>query len=80
MAQPGVLTIVGGSDALIGNLHVNAEGPVLQLVLDRLIKILAVNGWAEEVGLLGSRSQASRQRRKKGFNMLLWSEREPPAM
>ena len=32
-----------GTDALIGNLHVNAEGPVPQLVLDQSIKMLAAN-------------------------------------
>jgi hypothetical protein len=29
----------------------NDEGPVPQLVLDQLIKILEANGWEEEAGL-----------------------------
>lgn len=41
----------GGSDALIGNLCVNAKGHVPQLVLDGSIKLPAANGWLEEVGL-----------------------------
>lgn len=41
----------GGSDALIGNLCVNAKGHVPQLVLDGSIKILVANSWLEEVGL-----------------------------
>jgi hypothetical protein len=45
---------------------VNDEGPVLQLVLDQSIKMLAANGWAEEAGLAGSRRQARRCRRSKG--------------
>ena len=55
----GIL-VQGGSDALIRNLYVNTEGPVSQLVLDRSIKMLAANGWAEEVGLPGSHRQTSK--------------------
>jgi hypothetical protein len=36
---------------LIGDLHVNLEGPVPQLVLDRSVKMLAANGWVEEAEL-----------------------------
>lgn len=42
---------MGGLDALIGNLHVNAKGPVPQLVLDGSIKIPVASGWVEGVGL-----------------------------
>ena len=42
-----MLIVRGGSDALIGNLHVNFESPVLQLVLDQSIKVLAASGWTE---------------------------------
>jgi hypothetical protein len=52
---------------------VNAEGPVPQLVLDQSIKMLAANGWEEEVGFPGSHSQARR------FD-ILQGKREPPAM
>ena len=40
----GCGTLGSGSDALSGYQPVNAEGPLPQLVLDRAIKILAVNG------------------------------------
>ena len=36
-------TVRGWSDALIGNLPVNTEGPVPQLVLDQSIKMLVAN-------------------------------------
>ena len=36
-------SVGGGSDVLIGNLHVNPEGPLPQLVLDQSIKILMAN-------------------------------------
>jgi hypothetical protein len=48
-----------------GNLHVNTEGPVLQLVLDRAITMLAANGWVEKVRLPGSHRQADRCRKGK---------------
>ena len=41
-------SVGGGSDVLIGNLHVNPEGPLPQLVLDQSIKMLAANGWVAE--------------------------------
>ena len=58
---------------MVRNLCVNAEGPVPQLVLDQSIKMLAANGWEEEVGFPGSHSQARR------FD-ILQGKREPPAM
>ena len=58
-------TVRGWSDALIGNLPVNTEGPVPQLVLDQSIKMLVANGWVEEAGLPGSHRQARRCRRGK---------------
>lgn len=57
----------GGSDVLIGNMPVNADGPVSKLVLDRSIKMAVTSGWEEEAGLPGSRRQARRYRRKKGY-------------
>ena len=50
---------------MMGNLRVNAEGPVSQLVLDLSIKMLVANGWVEEAELPGSCRQASRSRRRK---------------
>lgn len=41
------MIVGGGSDAQIGNLHVNSEAPDLQLVLDQSMKMLAANGWAK---------------------------------
>jgi hypothetical protein len=58
-------TVRGWSDALIGNLPVNTEGPVPQLVLDQSIKMLVANGWVEEAGLPGSHRQDRRCRRGK---------------
>lgn len=59
------LFVGGGSDALIGNLSVNAEDSVPQLVLDQSIKMPAANGWAGKAGLPGSCRQAKRSRRRK---------------
>ena len=64
---------------MIGNLVVNTDGPVPQLlVLDQSIKMPAANGWAEEAGLPGSCRQAKRFRRGKGFAKLR-KKIEPPA-
>jgi hypothetical protein len=49
-----VIFVGSGSDVLIRNLHVNAEGTVSQLVLDGSINMILANGWAEEEGFLGS--------------------------
>jgi hypothetical protein len=54
---------------------VNAEGPVLQLVLDRSIEIPATNGWAEEAELRGSRRQARRCKIGKGIHLVSEGER-----
>jgi hypothetical protein len=48
------MPVEGGSEALTGNVGVNPEGPVFQLVLDQSTKMLAASGWAKEVGLLFS--------------------------
>jgi hypothetical protein len=74
------MIVVGGSDVLIGSLHLNTEGPVPQLVLDQSIKMLSTNGWAEEVGLPGSCRQARRQQRRKVYLPCFRGEREPPVM
>lgn len=43
-----------GSEALIGNLLMNAEGPAPRLVLDPAIKMPMANDWSEEAGFPGS--------------------------
>jgi hypothetical protein len=58
-------TLPSGPVTLITSLHVNAEDPVLQLVLDQSIKMLAANRWLDESGLLGSHKQARICRKKK---------------
>ena len=56
-----------GSEALIGNLHMNAEGPAPRLVLDPAIKMPMANDWSEEAGFPGSCRQARRCRKRKGY-------------
>lgn len=51
-----------------------------QLVLHRSIKMLAANGWEEEVGIPGSHRQATRFRRWKGISLALKGERNTSHM
>mgnify|MGYP007131651283 CR=1 FL=1 len=73
ISEEGVASLVEnllvgrGSEALIGNLHVNTEGPVPQLVLDGS-KMLAASGWAE-AGLPGSCRQVRRIKERKKLTM-----------
>jgi len=59
------ISVGGDSDALIGNLLMNSEGPVPQLVLDQSIKILVASGWAKGLELPDFHRQAGRCKRRK---------------
>jgi hypothetical protein len=65
-----------GSDALVRKLHVNT---VLQLVLGQSIKILAANGWVEEVGG-GGEGEGRRRGEEEKDSPCFERERKPPAM
>ena len=74
------MLVGSGSDALVGNLSMNTEDPVPQLVLDIAIQILVANGWAAKVRLPDEADEADEadeemQEEERRFSMLL-RERE----